>query len=56
MVHNLQIAIEVAMASAASTADVEDGPILNERDVCSYIEIVMRGLLGRLNLMVFIAM
>ena len=31
MVCNLQIAIEVAVASMASNVDIEDGPTLNKR-------------------------
>ena len=30
MMHNLQIAIELAMASMASTVDIEDGPVSSE--------------------------
>ena len=41
MIHNLQIAIEEAMASTASTVHIEDGRVLNKE---MQIEIAMRGL------------
>ena len=49
MMRSFQIAVELAMASTASTVDIEDGPILNEE---MYIEIALKGLLVPLNLMV----
>ena len=46
------LAVELAMASAASTVDIEDSPIQTKE---MYIEIVLRSLLVPLNLMVFMA-
>ena len=50
MMCNLQIAVELAMAATASTVDIKDSPIQMKE---MYIEIVLKGLLVHLDLMVF---